>query len=135
MVIKQSIDIEDAIRSILITAGLTAYCRPLPANFSTPSLLITATGGTVEESWSNEGKIDSFTVVIDSRADTEANALALLRSAIGILKASVATQTTSVRTVTVNTQYSWGLDPVRPDLAMCSANLTVRAHTEKITIS
>lgn len=134
MVIKQSIDIEDTIRSILTTAGLTAYCRPLPANFTTPSILITATGGTVEESWSSEGKIDSFTVVLDSRADSEASALALLRSAIGILKASVAAQTTAVRSVTVNTQYSWGLDPVRPDLAMCSANITARAHTETITI-
>lgn len=134
MVINQSIDIEDTIRVILHTAGVTAYCRPLPANFTTPSILITATGGTVEESWSSEGKIDSFTVVLDSRADSEASALALLRSAIGILKASVAAQTTAVRSVTVNTQYSWGQDPVRPDLAMCSANLTARAHTETITI-
>lgn len=134
MVINQSIDIEDTIRAILYTAGVTAYCRPLPANFTTPSILITATGGTVEESWSSEGKIDSFTVVLDSRADSEASALALLRSTIGILKASVAAQTTAVRSVTVNTQYSWGQDPVRPDLAMCSANLTARAHTETITI-
>ena len=134
MVINQSIDIEDTIRAILHAAGVTAYCRPLPANFTTPSILVTATGGTVEESWSNEGKIDSFTVVLDSRADSEASALALLRSAIGILKASVAAQTTAVRSVTVNTQYSWGSDPVRPDLAMCSANLTARAHTETITI-
>lgn len=134
MVIKQSIDIEDAIRTILTASSLTAYCRPLPANFTTPSILITATGGSTEESWSNEGKIDSFTVILDSRADTEANALALLRKAIGVLKKSVSAQTYSVRSVTVNTQYSWGADPVRPDLAMCSANLTCRAHTETITI-
>ena len=134
MVIKQSIDIEDAIRSILTTAGLTAYCRPLPANFTIPSVLITAVGGTVEESWSSEGKIDSFTVVIDSRAESEESALTLLRKAIGVLKTSAAAQTSSVRSVTVNTQYSWGTDPVRPDLAMCSANLTARAHTETITI-
>lgn len=134
MNITQSIDIEDTIRTILDAAGVTAYCRPLPAGFTTPSILITATGGTVEESWSNEGKIDSFTVVLDSRADTDASALALLRSAIGILKASVAAQSSPVRSVTVNTTYSWGLDPVRPNLAMCSANITARAHTETITI-
>lgn len=134
MVINRSIDIEDAVRGILSGAGITAYCRPLPDGFSVPSVLITATGGTGAETWSGERVLDRFTFVIDSRAESDAEALGLLRDAIAILRAAVAGQTTAIRAVTLNTQYSWGPDPVRPDLAMCSANLTAVAHLEKVEI-
>ncbi len=132
--IKRSIDVEDAVREILSAAGITAYCRPLPEDFSMPSVLVQSTGGAAEESWSGLEIMDTFTIVLDSRAETESNALLTLRNAIGVLKAAAAGQSTAVRYVTLNTQYSWGADPVRPDIAMCSANLSIRAHSESITI-
>jgi hypothetical protein len=51
-----------------------------------------------------------------------------LNTAVGILKAVAAEQTTALRHVTINSSGSWGTDPVRPDLAMCSARVTVSAH-------
>ncbi len=132
--IRRSVDIEDAVREILAGAGITAYCRPLPEDFSMPSVLVQSTGGTAEESWSGLEIMDTFTIVLDSRAETESNALLTLRNAIGVLKAAAAGQSSAVRYVALNTQYSWGADPVRPDIAMCSANLSIRAHSESITI-
>lgn len=132
--IKRSIDVEDAVREIISAAGITAYCRPLPEGFSMPSVLVQSTGGTAEESWSGLEIMDTFTIVLDSRAETESNALLTLRNAIGVLKAAAARQSSAVRYVALNTQYSWGADPVRPDIAMCSANLSIRAHSESITI-
>lgn len=72
--------------------------------------------------------IDTFYVVLDSRAETEAAALDYMNTAIGILKQVAKEQTTAIRHVTVNSSGSWGNDPVRPDLAMCSARLDVVAH-------
>lgn len=59
---------------------------------------------------------------------TEAEALDYLNTAVGILKAVAKAQTTALRHITVNSSGSWGVDPVRPDLAMCSARLEVVAH-------
>lgn len=132
--IRRSIDIEDAVREILVSAGITAYCRPLPKDFEMPSVLVQSTGGSIEENWSGLEVMDTFTIVLDSRAATESDALLTLRNAIGVLKASVAEQSASIRYVTLNTQYSWGADPVRPDVSMCSANLSILAHPESITI-
>jgi hypothetical protein len=39
MEIQRSIDIEDEIRQVL-AKHLTAYCRPLPKDFSTPCILV-----------------------------------------------------------------------------------------------
>lgn len=132
--IKRSIDIEDSVREILSGAGITAYCRPLPKDFSMPSILVQSTGGTTEENWSGLEMMDTFTIVLDSRAETENDALLTLRNAIGVLKAAVAAQSGPVRYVSLNSQYSWGADPVRPELAMCSANLSILARPESITI-
>lgn len=132
--IKRSIDIEDSVREILSGAGITAYCRPLPKDFSMPSILVQSTGGTTEENWSGLEMMDTFTIVLDSRAETENDALLTLRNAIGVLKATVAAQSGPVRYVSLNSQYSWGADPVRPELAMCSANLSILARPESITI-
>ena len=121
MVISKSIDIEEEIRTAL-TDYLTAYCRPLPKHYTLPNILITQVGGTTSDT------IDTFSVVLDSRARTEAAALATLNEAIGILKAVAKNQTTAIRHVTVNTSGSWGQDPVRPDLCMCSARVDVVAH-------
>ena len=121
MIINKSIDIEEEIRSALLEYQ-TAYCRPLPAEYTLPHILITQVGGQTVQT------IDTFYVVLDSRAETEAAALDYLNTAIGILKQVAKEQTTAIRHVTVNSSGSWGNDPVRPDLAMCSARLDVVAH-------
>lgn len=127
MIINKSIDIEEEIRTAL-APYLTAYCRPLPKDYALPNILITQVGGTTT------GTIDTFSVVLDSRADSEAEALDTLNRAIGILKQVAKEQTTALRHVTINTSGSWGNDPVRPDLSMCSARIDVVAHqiTEEV---
>lgn len=121
MIIKKSIDIEDEIRRAL-EPYLTAYVRPLPADYGLPHILITQVGGTDSQT------IDRFGVVLDARAKTEAEAMDYLNTAKGILRQVAAEQTSAIRYVTVNSSGSWGMDPVRPDLAMCSARLEVIAH-------
>ena len=124
--IYRSIDVEDALREILADY-MTAYVRPLPEKFTTPCILIQATGGDTQATMAGRGKVDNFVVVLDSRAEIEADALELLRTAVAILE--------KTGRVAVNSLYSWGTDPVRPDLAMCSCTLQVRAHREVITLN
>ena len=128
--ITRSIDVEDAIRTAL-KDHITTYCRPLPEKFTVPCLLVQATGGSSEATASGIGKIDTFMVVIDSRAVEEETALRNLRNAVAIVEKY---RPVGVSYVAVNSLYSWGVDPVRPDLAMCSATLIVTAHREKVTI-
>ena len=127
MIIQKSIDIENEIRTAL-DPYVTAYCRPLPAEYDLPHILITQVGG------SDSQTIDTFAVVLDSRAESEAAALEYLNRAIGIVRQVAKEQTTAMRYVTVNSSGSWGVDPVRPDLSMCSARLEVVAHqiTEEV---
>ena len=127
MIINKSIDIEEEIRTAL-APYLTVYCRPLPKHYTLPNVLITQVGGMTT------GSIDTFSVVIDSRAKREAEALDTLNTAIGIIKQTAKEQMTAMRHVTVNTSGSWGTDPVRPDLSMCSARIDVVAHqiTEEV---
>ena len=125
--INRSIDIEDVIRTAL-SGHFTIYCRPMPAKFTVPSLEISSVGGT------DENEVDTFDVVLDARAQEDAEANELLRNAIGALKAIAKKQTTAIRHVTVNASGSWGSDPVRPDLAMYSARLRMTAHQESIII-
>lgn len=125
--IIRSIDIEDVIRTAL-SGYFAIYCRPLPSNFIVPSLEISSVGGT------DENEVDTFDVVLDARAQEDAEANELLRNAIGTLKAIAKKQTTAIRHVTVNASGSWGSDPVRPDLAMYSARLRMTAHQESIII-
>ena len=121
MRIMKSIDIEDEIRQAL--AGyMTAYVRPLPAEYDLPHVQITQVGGMTAQT------IDTFYVVLDARARTEAEALGYLNTAVGILKQVAKEQTCALRHVVVNSSGSWDNDPVRPDLAMCSARLEVVAH-------
>ena len=72
--------------------------------------------------------IDTFQVVLDARAESEWAALDYLNKAKGILKQVAKEQTTALRHITVNSSGSWGNDPVRPDLAMCTTRLEVVAH-------
>lgn len=128
MIIERSIDVEDEIRKVL-APYMVCYCRPLPAKFSTPSILVTQVGG------GDVDHIDSINVVLDSRAEHEAEALETLRNALGILRKAVKDQTSALRHLEVISSGSWGADPVRPDLAMCSATVQVVAHLENTTIS
>jgi len=127
MIIPISIDIEDEIRKAL-NPFITTYCRPLPENFEKPCILVTKVGGTETDT------IDNFRVSLDSRADTEAEADETLRKAIGILQEVAALQSTALRVVNVNSSGSWGADPVRPDLAMCTATLEVIAHKNHMEV-
>ena len=127
MEIQRSIDIEDEVRRIL-SEHLTAYCRPLPKDFSTPCILVSQVGG------SDLNQVDTLEVVLDSRAEREADALLTLRDAVGVLRQAAKSQTSAIRHITVNSSGSWGADPVRPDLAMCSARIRVVAHLETAII-
>ena len=126
--IRRSVDIEDEVRNAL-KANLIVYCRPLPASFSTPCILVTQVGG-VEEN----GQIDMFDVTLDSRATNAADANETLRNAIGLLRKAAGEHTTAIRHVEINSSGNWGTDPVRPDLSMYSARLRVWAHLESKTI-
>ena len=127
--IRRSVDIEDEIRTVLKTY-MTAYCRPLPANFTTPCILITQVGGT-----DADGFIDTTDVVLDARAKNSADANETLRNAIGLLRAAAGNPNNAIRHVEVNSSGSWGVDPVRPDLAMYSARIRVVAHLEETTLT
>ena len=127
MILYKSIDIEEEVRTAL-EPHQKAYCRPLPADYSLPNILITQVGGTETD------RIDTFEVVLDSRAETEAEALSYLNLAKAILIQTAKEQTTALRHVVVNTSGSWGADPVRPDLAMCSARISVTAHQQKVEV-
>ena len=127
MIINKSIDIEEEVRKALISY-LTAYCRPLPAEYALPNILITQVGGGASQT------IDTFSVVLDSRAETEAAELDYLNTATAILTAVAKQQITAIRHVVVNSSGSWGADPVRPDLAMCSARVEVVAHQKTMEV-
>ena len=128
MKIPISVDIEDEVRQAL-SPYITTYCRPLPKDFAKPCILVTKVGG------NDANTIDRFLVSLDSRADTEAEADQTLRVAIGILKEIAALQTTVLRHITVNSSGSWGVDPVRPDICMCTATLEVIAHQTTMEVN
>lgn len=125
MIIYKSIDVEEEIRQAL-SDRFSAYVRPLPAQYALPHVLITQVGGR-----DVNNRIDTFEVVLDARGTREAEALETLNTAVAYLRAKAAAQTTAVRHVVVNSSGSWGNDPVRPDLAMASARLSVTAHKTK----
>lgn len=127
MQIQTSIDIEYEIQKLL-NPYMTAYCRPLPKDFTTPCILVTHVGG------SDTNTIDTFEIVLDSRAERESQAVALLNKATGILRKIAGDRNTAVKYVKVTSSGSWGVDPVRPDLAMCSARMSVTAHLETTNI-
>lgn len=127
MNILKPVDIEDECRNAL-KDFVTTYCRPLPANYSLPNVLVTATGG------SSKDTIDTFTVVLDARAETDAQAVDVLNTAIGLIEAQASLQVGALRSVFINSLYRWGNDPVRPDLKLCSATVLVTAHRQSFTI-
>jgi hypothetical protein len=127
MNILKSVDIEEEIRSAL-AEYVTTYVRPLPENFTTPSILVELMGGTTEN------EIDSFLVRLSSRAKENADALELLSVALGILEQKTKEQTGNLRFSVEQNLMSWGNDPVRPDLCLCSATVTVLAHKQIVNL-
>jgi len=121
MNILRPVDIEDEIR-LALSDYFTVYVRPLPASYTLPNLLITATGGR------SENTVDTFTVNIDARAETDADAYETLSDALGALEELSRQQVGSLRNVTLNSLARWGADPVRPDLKLCTATVLVTAH-------
>lgn len=115
------IDVENEIQSAL-SPYVTAYCRPLPKTLALPSVEIRKIGGT------ETNTIDTFMVMLYARAETEYDADLLARKATGLLIKIADEQTTALRYVTINSLGGWSADPVRPDLAMCTVTLMVRAH-------
>lgn len=128
MIIDISYDIEDEVRKAL-SPFFEVYVRPLPATYGLPCILVQQVGGT------ELNKIDTFDVVLDIRAATNGDAMVTMRSAIGVLKAVAKNQTTALRYVEINSSGSWGNDPVRPDLCMCSARLRIVAHIESTEVN
>ena len=128
MKIYRSVDIEDEVRQAL-SPYATVYVRPLPANFPTPSTLIECVGGTSKDT------IDTFSVKLSTRAKTDAEANEELRTVLGILEMQAKNQVGALRFSTENSLASWGSDPIRPDLKLCTATVIVVAHKESFTIN
>ncbi|MCQ2319232.1 MAG: hypothetical protein MJZ90_09995 [Bacteroidales bacterium] len=127
MNILTSIDIEDAIREAL-SDKFAIYCRPLPANFKMPCILITAVGGRETDT------ISTFLVSVDARAKTDADAYDYIRKAVGAIIASANADGVKYNHASVNSLAKWGNDPARPDIKLCTATLEVIAHKQTITI-
>lgn len=127
MEILKPVDIENEIR-LALKDYVTIYCRPLPEKFNTPSILVRSVGG------SSSNTIDTFSVVLDSRAKTDAEAYDLINTALGILEKRAFEQFGALRNITVNSMASWGSDPVRPDLKLCTLTVLVTAHRESLEI-
>lgn len=127
MIINKSIDIEDEIRKAL-TPTIKTYVRPLPKDFEIPSILVEQMGGT------SENLIDTFTVRLSSRATEEAEALDLIKTALGVLEYQTKNQFGFLRFSTEQNLSNWGNDPVRPDLCLCQATVQVVAHKIQVEI-
>lgn len=128
MNILRPVDIEEELR-LALDPYFTVYARPLPASYALPSVLITATGGRSEKT------IDTFTVSVDARAETDAEAFETISNALGVLEAQAQQQVGAIRNVTINSLVRWGNDPVRPDLKLCTATVLVTAHREPYEIT
>lgn len=128
MNILRPVDIEEEIRKAL-NGYFATYVRPLPAKYTLPNLLIAATGG------STSNTVDTFTVTLQARATEDADALETLRTALGVLEHQAGAQVGALRNVVINSLASWGNDPARPDLKLCSATVLVTAHRESFNIS
>lgn len=127
MNILRPIDIEEQAR-LALKDYFTTYVRPLPAGYSLPCLLISATGGT------SSNQVDTFMLTLDARAETDAEAYELLTNALGTLEAQARNQLGALRNLTINGLARWGSDPVRPDLKLCTATVLVTCHREAYEI-
>lgn len=118
---RRSIDIEDAVRQEL-AVYYTAYCDPLPKTYSLPFIRVTNAGG------SDSNTIDTFTVVLEGYAETDAEACEVTRNAVGILREVPQWY------VKENTKATRFQDPLRPDLCRYRTTVLVTAHQEFFTL-
>lgn len=119
---RRSIDIEDEVRQVL-AAYYTAYCDPLPKSYSLPFVRVTSAGG------SESNQVDTFTVVLEGYADTDAEACEIARNAPGILKEH------KYWYVHENTKATRFQDPLRPDLCRYRTTVLITAHQESFTLT
>lgn len=122
------IDIEDECRLALKPYFPNVDAGDLPIDLKTPHLRVRMTGGGTANS------IDSFNVTIDSRALTDVEALDQIRKAQGVLEKQCEMQFGALRYININSLASWGSDPVRPDLKLCTLTATITAHRESLEI-
>ena len=127
MNILKPVDIENEVR-LALKDYFEVYCRPLPKDYGLPCLLVSYTGG------STRNEVDTFTVVIDARAETDASAYEILSNALGVLGEQANIQDGALRNVSINSLARWGSDPVRPDIKLCTATVLIVAHREAATI-
>lgn len=128
MDINKSVDIENEIR-LALDDYFEAYCRPLPENYGLPNVLVEQTGGTTSNT------IDSFQIKLSVRAKTDAEAIDTMNEVLGVLEYQCEQQIGALRHISVNSMASWGTDPARPDLKLCTMTAIVTAHRETYEIT
>lgn len=128
MNILKPVDIEDEVR-LALKDYFEVYCRPLPENYGLPNVLVEQTGG------STENKIDTFQVRLSVRAKTDAESNDVMRTVLGVLQTRSEEQFGALRHMSLNSQASWGTDPARPDLKLCTALVLLTVHRETVTIT
>lgn len=126
--ILRPVDIEEEIR-LALSDYFNAYCPPLPAVYSLPCVLISATGGSTNDT------IDTFIVTLSVKAEENGEAYETMSNVLGALETLSQNQVGALRHVTLNSLARWGTDPVRPDLKLCTATVLVTAHREPVTIN
>lgn len=124
MNIEKPVDIENEIR-LALDDYFETYCRPLPEKYGLPNVVIEQTGGTTANT------IDSFQIKISVRAKTDADAIDTMRDVLGVLEYQTENQFGALRHISVNSMASWGTDPARPDLKLCTMTAIVIAHREQ----
>lgn len=126
--ILRPVDIEEEIREAL-SKYFDAFCPPLPAVYPLPCVLISASGG------STNNTIDTFIVTLSVRAEESGEAEETMRNVLGALETLAQNQVGALRYVIPNGLARWGTDPVRPDLKLCTATVLVTAHREPVTLN
>lgn len=127
MNILRPVDIENEVR-LALNDYFEVYCRPLPKTYNLPNILVEQTGGSTSDT------VDTFQVKLSVRAKTDGDAIDTLRTALGVLEAQTEAQVGALRHMSLNSLASWGSDPVRPDLKLCTATILVIAHRELFEI-
>lgn len=128
MNINRQIDIEDEIR-LALTDYFEVYCHTLPKDYGLPNVVVDQTGGT------SSNTIDTFQIKISVRAKNDADAIDTMRDVLGVLEYQTEHQFGALRHIAVNSMASWGSDPVRPDLKLCTMTAIVIAHRETYEIT
>lgn len=127
MNILKPVDIENEVR-LALKDYFEAYCRPLPATYGLPNVLVEQTGG------DTENQIDTFQVRLSVRAETDPESNDVMREVLGVLQTRCEEQFGALRHMSLNSQASWSTDPVRPDLKLCTALVLITTHRETVTL-